>query len=70
MPDLEREQAEFRAEAERLADLPVPMQRQLVAEQRAIAADPKVPARDRQFATRRARALARHLFGKKRPRKS
>ena len=59
-PDPAKEQ-EYRQEAERLARLPRDVQRRLIAQHRAIAADSKVPKRDRQEADERADALERHL---------
>jgi hypothetical protein len=59
--DPERER-EYREEAERLALFPVEMQRQLIAEQRAISRNPKAPRADRDYARERANALQRHLF--------
>lgn len=56
----EQEQA-YRAEAERLAELPRDDQRQLIAQHRAIAADKSVPAPERKEAKERAEALERHL---------
>ena len=61
-------EAEFKAEAERLTLLDVDTQRHLIAEQRAIAANPKVPKRDREYARERANALKRHLFPRKKGR--
>jgi hypothetical protein len=52
---------EHREEAEKLALLPIETQRLIIAEQRAIAANPKVPKRDREYARERANALQRHL---------
>ena len=52
---------EFRVEAERLAELPRDMQRKLIAQHRAIAADKAVPKADRQEAKERAEALEKHL---------
>jgi hypothetical protein len=63
--DKEREK-EHRDEAERMRLLPVDVQRELIREHKAIATNPKVPKRDRQFAAERARVLTRLLFGKKR----
>jgi hypothetical protein len=56
----EREQA-YRAEAERIAELPRDLQRKLIGQHRAIAADKDVPTADRQEAKERADALERHL---------
>jgi hypothetical protein len=56
---------EFRQEAERLSLLDEETQRRLIAEQRAIAANPKVPQRDREYALARAKALQRHLQKKR-----
>jgi hypothetical protein len=52
---------EHGAEAERLAQLPREVQRKLIAQHRAIAADRKAPKRDRDEAKERADALERHL---------
>ena len=52
---------EYQAEAERLASLPRDVQRQLIAQHRAIAADKEVPKADRREASERADALERHL---------
>jgi hypothetical protein len=57
-PDLE---GEYRAEAERLAQLPPDVQRKAVELIRGPADDPKVPTADREAARRRAAALERHL---------
>ena len=54
---------EYRAEAERLAELPRDDQRRLIAQHRAIAADKSVPKADRKEAKERADALERHLRG-------
>jgi hypothetical protein len=56
---------EFREEAERLALLDVETQRQIIAEQLAIGANPRVPADDREYAQARAKALQRHLKKKR-----
>lgn len=56
----EQEQ-EYREEAERLAELPRDVQRQLIAQHRAIAADKSVPKPDRKEAEERADALEKHL---------
>ena len=56
----EKEQ-EYREEAERLAELPVADQKQIIALHRGIADDSKVPMRDRDLARERADALERHL---------
>lgn len=50
-----------RAEAERLALLPVADQREVIALHRSVADNPKVPKADRQAAADRADALERHL---------
>jgi hypothetical protein len=64
---LDRENDEFRAEAERLRALPRAEQRAFVAMLRTDAANRKVPKRDRDFARRRAAVLARILkLGKER----
>jgi hypothetical protein len=55
-------EGEFREEAERLRTLPPQIQRQLIAEHQAIAANPKVPKADRELARQRARALKSLLF--------
>ncbi len=60
MPDPAKEQ-EHTDEAERLATLPVEVQKTLIAQHQAIAADPKVSKRDREAAAERAGALERHL---------
>ena len=52
---------EYRAEAERLAELPPDMQRKLIGQHRAIAGDKAVPKADRIEAKERANALERHL---------
>jgi hypothetical protein len=52
---------EHREEAERLAQLPRDLQRKLMAQHRAIAADRNVPKRERDEAKARADALERHL---------
>ena len=57
-PDKEQE---YRAEAERMTELPRDDQRQLIAQHRAIAADKTVPKSDRKEAKERAEALERHL---------
>ena len=57
----ENRDREFAEEAERVATLPLDVQRRLVADQQAIADDPKVPKRDRDYARERAAALKRHL---------
>ena len=56
----EQEQ-EYRAEAERLAELPRDDQRRLIAQHRAIAADKSVPKSDRKEAKERADALEKYL---------
>jgi hypothetical protein len=56
----EQEQA-CREEAERLADLPRDVQRKLIGQHRAIAADADVPPAARQEAEERADTLERHL---------
>jgi hypothetical protein len=52
---------EYREEAERLAQLPVADQREIIAMYRDIASNPKLPKRDRQAGLERAEALERHL---------
>jgi hypothetical protein len=52
---------EYRAEAERVAELPRDIQRKLIAQHRAIAADKAVPNADRTEAKERADSLERHL---------
>jgi hypothetical protein len=52
---------EYRAEAERLALLPVADQGEIIALHRSVADNPKVPKADRQAAADRADALERHL---------
>jgi hypothetical protein len=54
-------QEEYRAEAERLAELPRDIQRKLIAQHRAIASDNAVPKAERKEAKDRANALERHL---------
>jgi hypothetical protein len=61
LPADSQTEQEYRAEAERLAQLPVEVQRQAVAVIRAPAGDPKVHKRDRDAARLRADALERHL---------
>ena len=56
----EKEQ-EYRAEAERLAQLPADVQKQAVALIRVPSDDPNVDERDREEARQRADALERHL---------
>jgi hypothetical protein len=51
-----------REEAARLAQLPRDVQRKLIAQHRAIAADRKVPKRDREEARERADALEKNLL--------
>jgi hypothetical protein len=51
------EMEEWRQEADRLRPLAPDLQRQIIDLQRAIAADCKVPTRDRAFARRRVEAL-------------
>jgi hypothetical protein len=58
--NLTKEQ-EYREEAERLAVLPLDVQRKAVALIRAPANDPKVSKRDREEARERADALTRNL---------
>jgi hypothetical protein len=53
---------EHRQEAERLALLPAEVQRQFIAEHRAVAANPRIPKWDRDLARERAEALQRLLF--------
>jgi hypothetical protein len=60
---------EHAEEAERLRLLPPAVQRQLIAEQEAIAGNRKVPKRDRDFARERADTLTRLLFPPKKKRK-
>jgi hypothetical protein len=60
MADPVKEQ-EYREEAERLAQLPSDVQRELIAQHRAIAADESVPQPDREEAAERAGALEMHL---------
>jgi hypothetical protein len=60
---------EHRAEAERLAQLPRDVQRQIVAMHRADAQNPKVPKHDREYARERAKALERLLRLEKRKKK-
>jgi len=60
MADPAKEQ-EYRDEAARLAQLPRDVQRTLIAQHRAIAADKSVPKPDREEAKQRAEALERHL---------
>ena len=57
-PDKEQE---YRAEAERMAELPRDVRRKLIDQHRAIAADKAVPKADRKEAKERADALERHL---------
>ena len=52
---------EHRAEAERLALLPVEDQQEILALHRSVADNPKVPKKDRQAARERAAALTREL---------
>lgn len=61
---------EHRAEAERLALLPVEDQREIIAIYRACAKNPKIPKAERQWGLARVRALERHLRGLNRARKS
>jgi hypothetical protein len=56
----EKEQ-EYRDEAERLARLPEEDWQAIVALHRSVAANPKVPRRERRNARERAEALERHL---------
>jgi hypothetical protein len=60
MPGSSRDQ-EYREEAERLALLPVPEQREIIALHRSIADNPKVPKREREAGRQRADALERLL---------
>jgi hypothetical protein len=60
MVDSTRDQ-EYREEAERLAELPRDIQRKLITQHRAIAADKAVPKSDRKEAKERADALEKHL---------
>jgi hypothetical protein len=55
------EEQDYRAEAERLALLPVADQREIIALHRSVADNAKVPKRDRETARQRADALERHL---------
>jgi len=52
---------EYRAEAERLALLPVADQKEIIALHRSVADNPKLVQRDRQAAADRADAMERHL---------
>jgi hypothetical protein len=52
---------EDRAEAQKLALLPPEVQAQILAGQKAIADNPRVPRRDREEAARRYQALKRLL---------
>ena len=61
MPKDQTSEQEYRDEAERLALLPRDVQRQLISQHRAIAADTAVPKRDRKEARERADALEKHL---------
>jgi hypothetical protein len=61
MPADPAKEQEYRAEAERLAELPRDVQRQAIALIRAPAENPKVGRRDREDARERAEALERHL---------
>ena len=70
MPEATKEQ-EYREEAERLAQLPVEDQREIIALHRSVAGNPKVPKREREAGKARADALERLLkLGKKKGRKS
>jgi hypothetical protein len=60
MPKTEVER-EYREEAERLALLPVDVQKQAIALIEAPADDPKLSKRDREEARGRADSLERHL---------
>lgn len=55
------QEKEYQEEAERLAHLPVDLQRQAVALIRAPSDNPEVRKRDREEARQRADALERHL---------
>ena len=67
MPDPAKEQ-EYREEAERLALLPKADQREIIALHRSVAANPKVPKRERDSGKARADALERLLgLAKKKP---
>jgi hypothetical protein len=68
MPEPTKEQ-EDRDEAERLAQLPRDVQRQIVAMHWTDAGNPKVPKRDRDIAMARAQALERLLKLRKRPKR-
>ncbi len=57
-PELE---SEYKAEAERLALLPVADQREIIALHRSVADNPKLATADRRVAAERADALERHL---------
>jgi hypothetical protein len=69
MPELSQE-PDYRAEAERLALLPVADQKRIIAMHRADAANPKVSQRDREYARERADALERQLRRLRRRRKN
>jgi hypothetical protein len=60
MIDPTKEQ-EYREEAERLAQLPVAGQREIIALHRSVASNPKVPEHERQAGLERADALERFL---------
>lgn len=68
MRDPSKEQ-EYRAEAERLALLPVEDQREIVALHRSVASNPKVPKREREAGQERADALERLLGLRKKGRR-
>lgn len=52
---------EHRAEAERLALLPLDEQREILALHQSVADNSKLPKRERDFARERVEALQRHL---------
>src|SRR5262249_50930090 len=56
-----KSQDEHRKEAERLALVDRETQREIIAQQKAIAENPKVPKRERAYAKERADALEKHL---------
>jgi hypothetical protein len=60
---------EYRDEARRLSALPRADQREIIAMHRSIAANPKVPAKERQAGLERAQALERLLRLTKKRRK-
>jgi hypothetical protein len=70
MSDAGKEQ-EYSEEAERLSQLPVEDQREVIALHRSIASNPKVPKREREAGKERAAALESLLgLAKKKGRKS